>query len=545
MQTLIQDDKVLILASYDEREIIKSMGDYKWNKKRKVWEFPLWKLPKLATYFKLEMDTKSKEVLLQQQQLNTDRANQLEAAQQIKIDHSSGKKLSTLSDNSQLMDKLFIHQKQALRISNLFDSYALFMETGTGKTLVAIRMIQLRSVRTLIVCPLSVIEGVWIPELEKWAPELRACNMWERMKKKQSFLTSKDGKDLHDVYIINFESFKKISHPEDMFDFIVIDESSKLKCNKTQITKKFISIRDKVKYRLILSGLPAPNNLLEYWGQMAFVNDRLLGSNFYAFRNKYFRTGGYGGFQYYAKQDAKESIMEKINEQAFHIKKNDCLDLPDRLVEKRVVHMTGPQETAYNDMKKQNIMEFKGHTTLAMNELSKIMKLREITSGFIITEAGMPMYISDTKLKVLKSILEDEIAHDKQVIVWCNFHFEIETLLKMFGDSACALYGNIPQKEKDHNIKMFQEGKKRLLFAHPLSGGMGLTFTNCSYMIWFSLSYSQEQHAQANDRIYRIGQTNKCTYIYLLAKDSIDEVIHAALIKKKDLAEACLGMLKG
>ena len=166
MQTLIQDDKVLILASYDEREIIKSMGDYKWNKKRKVWEFPLWKLPKLATYFKLEMDTKSKEVLLQQQQLNTDRANQLEAAQQIKIDHSSGKKLSTLSDNSQLMDKLFIHQKQALRISNLFDSYALFMETGTGKTLVAIRMIQLRSVRTLIVCPLSVIEGVWIPELE-------------------------------------------------------------------------------------------------------------------------------------------------------------------------------------------------------------------------------------------------------------------------------------------------------------------------------------------------------------------------------------------
>ena len=100
MQTLIQDDKVLILASYDEREIIKSMGDYKWNKKRKVWEFPLWKLPKLATYFKLEMDAKTEEELLYQQSLNSDRAEQLEAAQQIKIDHSSGKKLSTLSDNS-------------------------------------------------------------------------------------------------------------------------------------------------------------------------------------------------------------------------------------------------------------------------------------------------------------------------------------------------------------------------------------------------------------------------------------------------------------
>ena len=98
---------------------------------------------------------------------------------------------------------------------------------------------------------------------------------------------------------------------------------------------------------------------------------------------------------------------------------------------------------------------------------------------------------------------------------------------------------------KNENIKAFQEGKTRFLIAHPKSGGMGLTFTNCSYMIWFSISYSQEEHSQANDRIYRIGQKNNCTYIYFLAKDTIDEIIYEALQKKQNLAMKCLEMLKG
>jgi len=73
---------------------------------------------------------------------------------------------------------------------------------------------------------------------------------------------------------------------------------------------------------------------------------------------------------------------------------------------------------------------------------------------------------------------------------------------------------------------------------------MGLTFTNCSYIIWFSLSYSVEQYDQANDRVHRVGQLNKCTYIHLLAKDSIDGVIYKVLKKKQRFSEACLKMLK-
>jgi len=267
-------------------------------------------------------------------------------------------------------------------------------------------------------------------------------------------------------------------------------------------------------------------------------------SNFFRFRNTFFYTSGYGGYQFKPMRGAKEAIIERVSRQAFSVKKEDCLDLPDRIYETRYVYMDTLQEKAYEMMKKENILQFKDSVTLAANELAKIMKLRQVTSGFSINTAGIPVFISDSKIKVLKELLE-EIPENEQIIIWLNFHFEIHRLKEEFKDTACTLSGDISQKEKNKNIKDFQDGKYRILLAHPLSGGMGLTFVNCSYMIWFSLSYSSEQHSQANDRNYRIGQKNKCTYFYLLAKDSIDEIIYKVIIKKTDLMDECLSMLKG
>lgn len=266
--------------------------------------------------------------------------------------------------------------------------------------------------------------------------------------------------------------------------------------------------------------------------------------NFYRFRNTFFYATGYGGYAYRPMRGAKEAIIDRVSKQAFSVQKIDCLDLPDRVYETRYVYMDEVQQKAYEMMKKENILEFKDNITLAANELAKLMKLRQVTSGATITTEGIPVWISDSKITALKELLE-EIPEDKQVIIWVNFHFEVYRLKEEFKDTACTLFGEMPQKEKIKNIEDFQNGKYRLLIAHPLSGGMGLNFQNCSYVIWFSLNYSQEQYSQANDRVYRIGQKNKVTYFLLLAKDTIDEIIYKVLDKKADLMNECLNMLKG
>lgn len=544
MQAYLKGDSVCIAAAYQDKDIIKAIGDYKWNKALKVWEFPLWKLPKLVDYLNLQYDNDVKLALINEMDKNEKRHNLITVANHLKANPDfAGQKLPEKLD----IEKLFAHQKQALAVTSLFNAYALFMETGTGKTLVAIRMIQLRKVPTLIVCPLSVIESVWMNEFEKWAPELQRVNLWEHRQFYPNYMPLENGKDPYDVYIINFESFKKLTEPEKYFKFLIIDESSKMKAPKTQITKRLIALRDKIPYRLIMSGLPAPNNLLEYWAQICLINDKLLGDNYYRYRNIYFKSTGYGGFQYFPKRGSKELIMEKVSEQAFFVKKKDCLDLPERIFETRQIELDTIQKQVYETMVKQNIVEYQNNTTLASNELAKIMKLRQITSGFTITVENFPVKVSDNKLKILKDFLTDELPGDQQAIIWCQFHWEVDAIFDMLlpSYSIVRLYGQLNQEQKDRNIKGFQDGKARFMIAHPKSGGMGLTFTNCSYMIWFSLSYSQEEHSQANDRIYRIGQKNNCTYIYMLAKDTIDEIIFKALRKKQNLAEKCLEMLKG
>lgn len=266
--------------------------------------------------------------------------------------------------------------------------------------------------------------------------------------------------------------------------------------------------------------------------------------NFYRFRNLYFKPVGFGGFQYVQKHGSKELIMQKISEQAFFIKKEEAIDLPDKVYETRNIELDNTQRKIYDEMKSQNIIDFKNHTSLAINELAKICKLREITGGFIISAEGIPVKISDTKINVLMEILE-ELSNDRQVIIWIQYHFEAQELKRVLGEQAEILYGLTPQKEKERIIKDFQEKKIRIIIAHPKSGGHGLNLQMCSFVIWYSISYSLEEYSQACDRVYRMGQYNKVTYIHLLAKDSIDEVIYKALQGKQNMAGACLSMLKG
>ena len=440
------------------------------------------------------------------------------------------------------MNELFEHQKKAVTLASKHDNFALFMETGTGKTRVAIELLKQRRLPSLIVCPLSIIESVWVEELQKWYPEAQVKNLW---------LSKKTGKNFDcDIGIINFESLSKL--PDEFLQsrkFLIIDESSKIKSPSAKITKFLIGNPSGSGYgwgryfphRLILSGTPAPNSPLEYWSQMNLVNPSLLGENFYKFRALNFYSYGYGGYQWAIRKEGKKEIMDLISSQSYAVQKEDCLDLPDQIFESRKYEMTPYQKGIYTTLKRENIAFIKSDALLASNELAKIMKLRQITAGFALIN-GEEKFISDGKMELLKEILEE--IGDHQVIIWCQFHCEIERIKSILGDDACLLYGDVSQADKEIAIKDFQEGRKKYLIAHPKSGGHGLTFVNCSYNIYFSLDYSFESEKQSQDRTHRIGQQKKVTYFYLLAKNSIDEIIYRALRRKEKLSEVLLEKLK-
>ena len=538
MKVWTDKDKAVVSCTFLEKEIVKAIGDYKFDKKSKTWLFPLKKLVEIVENLNIVYDDDTKAIYNELRKAREGLHKKINLANKIK-----DKKTEPVG-----LASLYYHQRQAVSLGFMFNSYAYFMETGTGKTLVAITLMQYvvekfreergESGRCLVVAPLSILKSVWGKEITKWCSDLTFTNLWrniDALKLKES-----------DVYIINYEQFKKLIKQYNLADYIdciIIDESSKLKNPKSAITKAFLTCRD-IMYRYCLTGTPAPNNLLEYWGQLSFVNDEILGSSFYKYRATYFYSSGYGGYQFFPMKNAKDAIMAQVSKQAFSIRKQDCLDLPDRVYEVRLIDMDDIQQTAYDEMKRENVLEFKGHTVLSANELAKMMKLRQVTSGFIINNASVPLLISESKINALKDLL-DEIPEDEQIIIWCQFHFEIERLHNEFKNDSLTLFGAMAQTDKEQSIQDFLDKKKRILIGHPKTGGMGLNFQhNSSYMVWYSLSYSQEEYSQACDRIYRSGQKNKCTYYILAARNSIDEIIYKALDKKASLMNYCLEALK-
>ena len=204
--------------------------------------------------------------------------------------------------------------------------------------------------------------------------------------------------------------------------------------------------------------------------------------------------------------------------------------------------MDKAQKKVYEDMFSENIAYFKDKVSISPTELAKLMKLREITSGFMFDDKKDMVDISAKKLDILTEVLEE--IGDHQVTIFCNFKWEIRKIKERLGDKAVTLSGDVPQRKKDKNIQMFKDDVAQYLVANVASAGHGLNLQNCNYVVYFSLSYSNEQHKQSQDRFHRQGQKNKVTYFYLLMKETIDEILYKVLVKKTNLLDECMRMLK-
>ena len=418
------------------------------------------------------------------------------------------------------------YQKDIVNKALNHEGYGIFMDTGTGKTVCALEIAKHLG-KTLVLCPLSVIETAWIDDCHKFYPDLRIVNCWGENRKQRYNALETDS----DVYVMNYESFKILKNEIAKMNFkcMIVDESSVMKNMIAQITSEILSMIDIIPRRYVLSGTPNPNSNLELFSQMKFVLPDLFGSSFYGWQATYFHQDMTDPHKWYQTQEDKERLFSRLSEGSVFLKKEECIDLPPKIFQIREYTMCKEQEEYYMDMV-NNIRDHINQWS-KFEFTAKLMKLREILSGFVINKDGTISEFKSNKTEVLKQAIEE--IGDKPIIVWCQFQYEIETLAKEFDGVA------LTSKTKDRNqiIRDFKDGKIHLLFTHPKLLGKGLTFTNCTYNIYYSVSFSYEEFAQSQDRIHRIGQDNKCTYIILQAKNTIDETIYRCLQRKKNVVD--------
>jgi SNF2 family DNA or RNA helicase len=240
-----------------------------------------------------------------------------------------------------------------------------------------------------------------------------------------------------------------------------------------------------------------------------------------------------------------DELKEKLDRFAFRVKKEECLDLPDKLYVKREVDLTDEQVKAYNEMKTMALAQINGGLVSTVNALTQIMRMHQIVCGHVKMDDGTVVELPNNRIKELLGLVEET---DGKIIIWATYRHDIEAikmaLAKEYGmNTIGTYYGDTDGDERKRVLEEFQkpDSDMRFFIGNPSTGGYGLTLTAASTMVYFSNSFDLEKRLQSEDRAHRIGQTKNVTYIDLISPGTVDEKIVKALRDKINIATQVLG----
>ena len=418
---------------------------------------------------------------------------------------------------------------------------------GTGKTITTISVMGAlyqagKIKKALIVCPLS-ITGVWREELNKFADfDFVVAKLEGSSTKKIDTLRHMKGAPLQ-VAIINYESAWRLEKQLLEFDadIIVADESHKIKSNKTKQSKALHKLGAKARYKMMLTGTVITNKALDVFSQYKFIDPTVFGQSYYVFRNRYFNMTGYGNHTPVLKRFMERELTDRLHSIAFRVNKAECLDLPEITNIIRYVDLENGTMRVYKDLVRDSFAELAGEEISVTNILVRILRLSQITGGFIGTDDSETIKcISKAKLEALEDIIDDALNEDKKIVVIARFVEEIKAICRLLEKKKIQyslMMGGV--KERDVQVSQFQNDPNVQVFVGQIAtAGHGITLTAASTMVFYSLDYSMSNFEQTKARIHRVGQKENCSYIYLIARGTVDEKILKALQTKADLARA-------
>ena len=512
--------------------------------------------------------------------------------------------------------KLFRHQEVALQKYKDSSEIPLFFDPGCGKTLTALSIAANKFQRGLIdallvIAPNGVHKQWATEEIPKWMKDVETTVQWRKNKK----LFFVEGK--LNIVCTNIEQFSTKTRYMDYVEWsnshktmIVLDEATRIKNPKAVRSqrllyefntvvrrgKTILSSTPKTVARAILTGTPATNGPFDVWSLFEFLHPGYFGLNWYGFQNKYgmfysILVNGrtirilinedawhkihdsssfeeaqalYGvtlsTYDVIKSQTSYEGpfrnvdqLKQKMLEIAMFVKIEDCIDMPKRTYNRKLLSMSPEQARVYYELEKYYISKYKDEKVEAKSKITVYIRLQQIASGFVSSEQIPETEIDDPppnkitwfdSLPKIDQLLVDveEIVGSKdnptgQVIIVCHFSAEADRIFNTLieeGYKVCLQTG----WKKVGTLEAFKQGKFNILVANIRVISMGFNLQDlCHHMIFYSNTFSLEDRIQVEARIYRTGQKQTCVYIDYVMSDTIDMKVYAALKQKKQLAD--------
>ena len=444
------------------------------------------------------------------------------------------------------------HQKQAFWFAYQLHAAGLFMDMGTGKTKVTIDLINNRDHRkTLVIAPLSVVP-VWEVEVPKHTPEdeqvrvvgLDSRSVRGKMEHCRQEMAKAEAKDERFVAAINYESAWREPFGEWAldagWDFVVCDESHRIKSAGAKCSRYASRLADRVNYRLALTGTPMSNGPLDLYGQYRFLDKGVFGTSFNRFKQRYAVMGGYQGHEVIDYKNETE-LNKRMFSIAYQCDSDEVLDLPETVDMYRYAELSGQAAKKYDEVKNQFVTvlgEEDEKELTVVNVLSQLMRLQQISSGFLPDDDGEIHELPSDKLDLLDEVL-DEIPADEDIVIFARFKYDIEQIkrvLEEHGRNPAEISGRMNEYEAySHYYNC--NGKLDSVVAQIQAGGVGIDLSRASYGIYYSMGFSYQNYEQSRARLHRPGQESTVRFIHLLARGTVDERVQGALQAKEEIID--------
>lgn len=414
---------------------------------------------------------------------------------------------------------------------------ALFLDCGLGKTVITLTAIwellldyfEIRKV--IILAPLRVSRDTWRGELEKWdhLSGIEMSLVLGSEKERRAALNRRAN-----VYVINRENVQwLVENYRWDFDMVVIDELSSFKSHKAKRFKALKKVRPMVKRIIGLTGTPAPNGLIDLWAEIGILDmGQRLGRFIGGYREQFFvpdKRSREMVFSYKPREGAEEMIYGLISDICISMKAVDYLEMPECIYNRVEVAMNEKEMKLYGQLEKDMLLPFADGDIDAVNAAALSGKLMQMVNGAVYDENGNVKHIHDRKLEALEDLVE--AANGKPVLIAYWYRHDLDRIKKRTG--AVAL-------DTAEDMQRWNAGEIQVAVIHPASAGHGLNLqAGGSTLIWFGLTWSLELYQQTNARLWRQGQKETVVIHHLVAKDTLDEKVMAAL-EKKDCGQSAL-----
>jgi len=430
------------------------------------------------------------------------------------------------------------------RLSRWGAGACLADDMGLGKTVQTLAVLLERAPEgpALVVAPTSVVAN-WVDEARRFAPTLNVKVYTGATAARAPLL---DDPAPFDLYLTTYGLLQNDIEALAAIPWhsAVLDEAQAI---KNPLTKRARAARQlTADFRVITTGTPIQNNLMDLHSLFSFLNPGLLGSQ-QKFRDNFGEPVERAG-----DDEARARLRRIIAPFLLRRLKNEVLDdLPDRTEITLHVSLSAEEAALYEVLRQRAVeqLEAAREEDAEAGEGERFQLFAHLTrlrlaccnpKLVVDSPASAP---KSSKLETFAETLTELLENRHKVLVFSQFviHLKlVEEYLKEQGISYQYLDGGTPAKVRRERIDDFQAGRGDVFLISLKAGGTGLNLTAADYVIHMDPWWNPAVEDQASDRAHRIGQTRPVTIYRLVTEGTIEEQIVDIHHRKRDLADRLL-----